>query len=83
MTSLGKSEKLALINENLAEVLNPEIIENVLAEGRNLKVYWGKRINHLFSISHCCEPAAHSGLHCVTKRYKARFMIDTKGIRRC
>jgi hypothetical protein len=35
-------EKLALINENLAEVLNPELIERVLTEGRNLRVYWGK-----------------------------------------
>lgn len=34
-------EKLALIKENLAEVLNVELIESVLAEGRNLKVYWG------------------------------------------
>jgi len=34
-------EKLALISEGLAEVLNPELIESVLAEGRNLRVYWG------------------------------------------
>jgi tyrosyl-tRNA synthetase len=34
-------EKLALISEGLAEVLNPELIESVLAEGRNPKVYWG------------------------------------------
>lgn len=42
MTTLEVSEKLALIKENLAEVLNPEIIESVLTEGRNLKIYWGK-----------------------------------------
>ncbi|KAL4941053.1 hypothetical protein BDV06DRAFT_223466 [Aspergillus oleicola] len=30
-----------LINENLAEFLNPEIIEAVLAEGRNPRIYWG------------------------------------------
>ncbi|CAK7201329.1 Tyrosine--tRNA ligase cytoplasmic [Sporothrix eucalyptigena] len=36
-----KEEKLALIYENLAETINPEIIEGVLDEGRNVKVYWG------------------------------------------
>jgi len=34
-------EKLALINENLAEVLNPELIERPLSEGRNPRIYWG------------------------------------------
>jgi tyrosyl-tRNA synthetase len=33
-------EKLALINENLVEVLNPELIEQPLTEGRNPKIYW-------------------------------------------
>jgi tyrosyl-tRNA synthetase len=32
--------KLALINENLVEVLNPELIERPLAEGRNPRIYW-------------------------------------------
>ncbi|TAQ91198.1 hypothetical protein B7494_g489 [Chlorociboria aeruginascens] len=41
MTTLTVSEQLALIKENLAEVLNEEIIESVLREGRPLKVYWG------------------------------------------
>jgi hypothetical protein len=31
MTSMDAREKLALISENLAEVLNPELIESVLA----------------------------------------------------
>lgn len=35
-------ERFALIQENLAEVMNPEIIEKILAEGRNPKIYWGK-----------------------------------------
>ncbi|KAJ5954948.1 hypothetical protein N7501_009227 [Penicillium viridicatum] len=30
-----------LINSNLAEFLNPEIIEDILKSGRNPKVYWG------------------------------------------
>ena len=38
---MGAQERLALINENLAEVLNPELIENALASGRNPKIYWG------------------------------------------
>ncbi|KAI1635804.1 hypothetical protein F4809DRAFT_612494 [Biscogniauxia mediterranea] len=41
MATLNASEKFALISENLAEVINPEIIEKILAEGRNPRVYWG------------------------------------------
>ncbi len=41
MASMEAREKFALITESLAEVLNPELIESVLAEGRNLRVYWG------------------------------------------
>ncbi|EGU82227.1 tyrosyl-tRNA synthetase [Fusarium oxysporum f. sp. raphani 54005] len=41
MSSQSTEERLALIKENLAEVLNPEIIESILAEGRNPKIYWG------------------------------------------
>ena len=44
MASLGIPEKLELIKENLAEVLNPEILESVFAEGRNPKIYWGTTI---------------------------------------
>lgn len=31
-----------LIRENLAEVLNPELIESILIEKRNPRIYWGK-----------------------------------------
>ncbi len=37
-----KEERFALIKENLAEVLNPEIIEKILDEGRHPKIYWGE-----------------------------------------
>ncbi|KOS20249.1 Tyrosine--tRNA ligase [Escovopsis weberi] len=40
MTADNKA-RFDLIVENLAEVLNPEIIENALAEGRNPRIYWG------------------------------------------
>jgi tyrosyl-tRNA synthetase len=30
-----------LISDNLAEFLNPEIIENILIRGDNPKIYWG------------------------------------------
>jgi tyrosyl-tRNA synthetase len=36
------AERLDLIRENLAEVLNPEIIEKIINEGGNPKIYWGK-----------------------------------------
>ncbi|KAI1283502.1 tyrosyl-tRNA synthetase [Xylaria sp. FL0933] len=34
-------ERIALIKENLAEFLNPEIIETIVNEGRNPRIYWG------------------------------------------
>lgn len=36
------SDRHALAQENLAETLKPEIIENIIAEGKNPKVYWGE-----------------------------------------
>lgn len=36
-----KESKLELIRENLAEVLNPEVIDEVLDKGETLKIYWG------------------------------------------
>ena len=41
---LTAKERFDLIRENLAEVLNPEIIEGILAEGRNPRIYWGESI---------------------------------------
>jgi hypothetical protein len=41
MDSAAKA-RYDIIAENLAEVINPELIEQVLAEGRNPRVYWGK-----------------------------------------
>ncbi|KAG5979636.1 hypothetical protein E4U55_004940 [Claviceps digitariae] len=41
MTAADAAERFALLKENLAEVLNPEIIESILAEGRDPKIYWG------------------------------------------
>jgi tyrosyl-tRNA synthetase len=47
MATLDASQKFALITNNLAEVLNPELIKQVLVE-RDLKVYWGTE-NLLYS----------------------------------
>jgi tyrosyl-tRNA synthetase len=41
MADLSVEEKLKLINENLAEVLNPEIIETLLKDGKEISLYWG------------------------------------------
>ncbi|KKK13125.1 tyrosyl-tRNA synthetase [Aspergillus ochraceoroseus] len=38
---MNAEERFALITENLEEVLNPELIQDILKEGRNPKVYWG------------------------------------------
>lgn len=45
MATTTPAERLALISENLAEVLNPEIIEKILNEGGNPKIYWGEHSN--------------------------------------
>jgi tyrosyl-tRNA synthetase len=42
MTTMDAAARLALIRENLDELLNPEIIEKILAEGGNPKIYWGE-----------------------------------------
>lgn len=42
MAEMDAAERLALIRENLAEVLNPEIIEKILNEGGHPKIYWGR-----------------------------------------
>lgn len=41
MAAADADQRLALINENLAEVLNEEIIKKILDEGRHPKIYWG------------------------------------------
>ncbi|KAI0437048.1 tyrosyl-tRNA synthetase [Xylaria telfairii] len=41
MATTNPGERLALIKENLAEFLNPEIIEAIVNEGRNPRIYWG------------------------------------------
>lgn len=41
MAAADAAERLALIRENLTEILNPEIIEKILEEGRHPKIYWG------------------------------------------
>jgi tyrosyl-tRNA synthetase len=38
---MSPEERMALIKENLAEFLDPEIIETIVKEGRNPKIYWG------------------------------------------
>lgn len=38
---MNNEEKFQLITENLQEVIRPQIIHDVLAEGRPLKIYWG------------------------------------------
>ena len=37
-------ERLALINENLQEILNPELIEAILEKGDAPRNYWGEEL---------------------------------------
>jgi tyrosyl-tRNA synthetase len=46
MTTLEAPQRLSLIRENLAEILNPEIIEKIVNDGGNPKVYWGESEPH-------------------------------------
>lgn len=41
MAAADSDKRLALIKENLAEVLNEEIIKKILDEGQHPKIYWG------------------------------------------
>ena len=40
-TILAPEARLALIRENLSEFLDPKIIEDIVNDGRNPKIYWG------------------------------------------
>ena len=42
MAAMTPDERFSLIKENLQEVLNPDLIKTILAEGKNPKVYWGE-----------------------------------------
>lgn len=48
MAEMNAAERFALIKENLQEILNPDIIEGILAEGRNPKIYWGTTQHFFF-----------------------------------
>lgn len=41
MAAPDSGKRFALIKENLAEVLNEEIIKKILDEGKHPKIYWG------------------------------------------
>lgn len=41
MATMAADERIALIKENLAEWLDFEIIENIIKEGKDPKIYWG------------------------------------------
>jgi len=44
---LSADDKIALIKQNLQEVLKPEIIENVIKkQDRPLIIYWGETVSH-------------------------------------
>lgn len=55
MSDLDPQQKIALIKENLQEVLRPDIIENVLVkEDRPLAIYWGNVPPLGFELEHAC-----------------------------
>lgn len=51
--TLSADQKIALIYENLQEVLKPDIIEDVIRkQNRPLVIYWGNRSFNIFR-QHC------------------------------
>lgn len=63
---MNNDEKFALITENLAEVIRPQLIHDVLAEGRPLKVYWGKNTRP--------PPLSTSSAYSISPVYKLRVL---------
>ena len=41
MANLSSAERWSLISENLAEVIDAPILQKILDEGRNPRIYWG------------------------------------------
>lgn len=41
MAQMAAEERIALIKENLAEALDFDMIEKIINEGKDPKVYWG------------------------------------------
>lgn len=41
MAQMPAEERIALIKENLAETLDFDIIEKIINDGKDPKVYWG------------------------------------------
>lgn len=63
-----------LISGNLAEVINPELLEEILAQGRNPRVYWGTATTGVSALSKgpggdgCSrQPVQYMGCHAMGK----------------
>lgn len=50
MAQMAAEERIALIKENLAEWLDFDMIEKIVNEGKDPKVYWGTYVS--FFLSH-------------------------------
>jgi tyrosyl-tRNA synthetase len=81
--NMSAEEKMALIKVNLAEVLNPEIMDEALKKQGHLKVYWGTattgRPHCGYVCSHC-----HYTVACTTNTHGAvRTHPQACSISRC
>ena len=82
-------DKLALINENLVEVLNPELIERPLAEGSNPRIYWVRSYSNtylpnlnmltIFFVGDCNDGQAASRTVHICKKKIVYFVFVTVG----
>src|SRR5947209_2190863 len=56
MTELDPQQKIALIYENLQEVLRKDIIEHVIVkENRPLAIYWGNSLRIRLTLIECTD----------------------------
>lgn len=46
MAPMAAEERIALIKENLAETLDFDMIEKIINDGKDPKVYWGTSVTH-------------------------------------
>lgn len=66
MAQMAAEERIALIKENLAEWLDFDMIEKIINEGKDPKVYWGTYVTpeHDAPVEGVCFLPLHLGPTC-------------------
>ncbi|RJE24386.1 tyrosyl-tRNA synthetase [Aspergillus sclerotialis] len=73
---MSPEERFSLIKENLQEVLNPDLIKNILVEGKNPRVYWVPAIKIAQLLAADCEVTVLiADLHAVLDSLKSTMEV--------